>query len=87
MDQFIPSPSLVLILLLAIIYGALFHLWKGRSWRDLALFIVVAIIGMGLGQLLGPVLGLNLARMGPTYLLEGTVLAWLFMLAAAWQKG
>lgn len=87
MDQFSPSPTLVLILLIAVAYGALFHLWKGRSWGDLGLFILAAVIGMGLGQLLGPALGLNLARVGQIYLLEGTVLAWLLMLAAAWQKG
>ena len=86
-ESFSPSPTLVFILLIAIAYGALFHLWKGHRWQDLGLFILAAIIGMGIGQLLGPLLGMDLVRIGQIYFLEATVMAWLFMLAAAWQKG
>ena len=80
-------PGALIIALLTIIYAAVFHLWKGRKWSDLAVYLVAALVGMVLGQLLGPLLGLNLLRLGQVYLLEGTVLAWLFMFAVAWVKG
>ncbi|NOZ50678.1 MAG: hypothetical protein GXP37_11625 [Chloroflexi bacterium] len=81
------SPSLLLILILSLIYGTLFHLWRGRTWGDLGLFLLVALVGMLVAQPLGTVLGLNILKIGSTYLLEGTVLAWLLMLAVAWLKG
>lgn len=81
------SPSLLLILILSLVYGALFHLWRGRTWGDLGLFLLVALVGMLIAQPLGTVLGLNILKIGSTYLLEGTVLAWLLMLAVAWLKG
>ncbi|NOX63438.1 MAG: hypothetical protein GXP42_16050 [Chloroflexi bacterium] len=81
------SPTVALIVLLAFVYAALFHLWKGRTLGDLLLALLMALIGLTLGQLAGRVLGLNVLRMGQAYLLEGTALAWALMLAAAWLKG
>ena len=80
-------PSYLLILLLAIIYAALFHLWRGRRWSDLAVSLVMALVGMALGQLLGPLLGIELFRVGEVYVLVDTLLAWVLMLAANWLKG
>lgn len=80
------SPATLLILLLGLAFGALCHLWRGRSWSDLALYLALAFAGLGLGQVLGPLLGLDLLRIGQVYLLEGAVLAWLLMLAVAWLK-
>ena len=42
---------------------------------------------MALGLLVGPFLGIDLLKMGQVYLLEGTILAWILMLAVAWLKG
>jgi len=81
------SPSLALMLVFAILYGAGFHVFQGRTWRDLGLFLFVSIAGMLLAQPLGAALGLNILRIGPTYFFEGTVLSWFLMLAAAWLKG
>lgn len=81
------SPSLALMLVLAILYGAVFHLWRGRTWGDLAVFLFLAIVGMLAAQPLGAALGLNILRIGPTYFFEGTLLSWFLMLAAAWLKG
>lgn len=82
-----PPPALAIILLLSIIYGALFHLWRGETWRDFAISVFTAVIGMALGLLLGPFLGFDLLKMGQVYILEGTILAWMLMLAVAWLKG
>lgn len=82
-----PPPALAIILLLSLIYGTLFHLWRGQTWQDLALSIFAAVIGLAVGLLVGPFLGFDLLKMGQVYLLEGTILAWALMLAVAWLKG
>lgn len=81
------SPAFVLIPVLAIIYAALFHLWRGHGWSDLAVSLLAAGLGLAAGQLLGGLFQFDLLRIGQVYLLEGTALAWALMLAAAWLKG
>lgn len=80
-------PTYLLILLLAIVYAALFHLWRGRRWSDLAVAVLAALAGMVAGQLLAPWLGIDLLRIGDVYVLVDTLLAWGLMLAANWLKG
>jgi len=87
MSTLMIPPSIVLAIVIGFIYGALFYLWKGKTWSDLALFIVVGILGFFVGQLVAFVLGLDVLRLGQVHLIEGTLLAWLFMLAIAWLKG
>ncbi len=81
------SPSVLLIALLALGYGALFHLWRGHRWSDLILWFLAALVGLVAGQLLGYALGLTIGRLGETDILLGTLLAWPCMLAASWLKG
>jgi FtsH-binding integral membrane protein len=80
-------PALAVIAVLGVIYGALFHLWRGKSWRDLGYFILMALIGLIVGQLIGVFLELNVLKLGQVHIVEGTIFAWLFMLAFAWLKG
>jgi uncharacterized membrane protein YfcA len=80
-------PAYLLILLLAIVNAALFHLWQGRRWRDLAVSAAAALAGMVAGQLLAPWLGIELLPIGEVYVLVDTLLAWGLMLAANWLKG
>lgn len=80
-------PSYLLIALLVVVYAALFHLWRGRRWSDLAVSLVMALVGMIAGQLLAPLLGIDLLRVGEVYVLVDTLLAWVLMLAASWLKG
>jgi hypothetical protein len=47
----------------------------------------MAGLGLALGQIGGPLLGIEYGRVGETYVLTGTLLAWGFMLAAVWLKG
>lgn len=86
MSLMIP-PSLLLMLVISVLYGALFYLWKGKTWSDLLLFMLVAMIGLLLGQIIAYLLGLDVARLGQLHLIEGTIFAWLLMLAIAWLKG
>lgn len=80
-------PAIVTTLVLSIIYGAIFHLLGGKDWRDLGLFILFAFIGFIIGQLIGVILQLDVLKLGQVHLIEGTIFAWLAMLAFAWLKG
>jgi hypothetical protein len=80
------SPSLLLAWLLSSIYATIFHLWKGGSVLDLLLYLVAAWLGFGLGQLVGNILGLGLAMIGPLNVVEGTLFAWLLLFGARWLK-
>jgi len=80
-------PALVMILVLSILYGALFHLWKGVSLRDLGAYILFALLGFIAGQLIGAGLHLDVLKLGQVHLIEGSLFAWLLMFAFAWLKG
>ncbi|HHB91254.1 MAG TPA: hypothetical protein ENK60_08100 [Anaerolineae bacterium] len=80
-------PSIALIALLGAVYGALFYLWKGKTWSELFLFMVIAILGFFVGQLVAFLLDLEVVTIGQVHFVEGTLFAWLFMLAIAWLKG
>lgn len=71
------APSLLLSILMSVGYGALFHLWRGRTFRDLILFIIVAVVGFGVGQLAGTLIRTPLLQVGEVHMLEATVGAWL----------
>ncbi|MFQ5613709.1 MAG: hypothetical protein ACE5H9_16415 [Anaerolineae bacterium] len=80
------SPYLLLSLLFGGIYGAAFHVWKGQSARDLALYLVAGVLGFGLGQLVGNQLGFNLFLIGPVHVVEATLTSWLVLFVTKWLK-
>jgi hypothetical protein len=87
MSLFAIPPAAAIILIISVIYGGLFHLIKGKGWRDLLMFILLAFIGFSLGQLVGLALQLDVFKLGQVHLVEGTIFAWLAMLAFVWLRG
>ena len=80
-------PAIIITLILPILYGTIFHLWKGKTWRDMASYILVAWAGFIIGQISGVFLQLDVLKLGQVHVIEGTLFAWLLMLAFAWLKG
>lgn len=80
-------PAVLPILILSVLYGALFHLWKGETWGDLGNYLIASLLGFIVGQLLGVLLKLDVLQLGQVHLIEGTLFAWLMMFAFAWLKG
>ena len=76
------SPALLLGLVVALICASLFHLWQGRSLRDLWSFSVAAVLGFAVGQLVGLVTPLQWLVVGQLHLLEGVVFAVLGLVVA-----
>jgi hypothetical protein len=79
-------PSVLLSILLAGIYGALFHLWRGRTFRELPLYLIAAIVGFGLGNLAGDAIGLNIFMIGPLHIVEASLVSWVMLFVARWLK-
>jgi hypothetical protein len=79
-------PYLLLSILLGGSYGVLFHLWQGKTMRDLAIYFLTGIIGFGLGQGLGNLLGLDIFLIGPLHIIEASALSWLCLWMMKWLK-
>jgi uncharacterized membrane-anchored protein len=77
--DFLP-PSLILSTLLAVLLGTLWFVWRGRKLRDWIIDVLAALLGFGLGQLLGWLLGVGLPTVGEVRVVEGS----LFAVLALW---
>lgn len=75
-------PPLVLSAFLAVGYGSLFHLWQGRTYRDLIVYVAAAACGFALGQGLGILLNTDWFRIGQVRIIEATLAAWFALLIA-----
>lgn len=86
MRTMLQLPGLLVVLILASAYAVLLHLLLGRGVRDMLLFWVASVAGFACGQLLGERLDLIPVRVGHVHVIEATVGAILFVLAAAWLR-
>ena len=80
------SPALLLSSLIAGIYGTLFHLWRGRTFRELPLYLVAAVLGFVLGEMAGDAIGLDIFMIGPTHIIEASLGSWGMLFIARWLK-
>lgn len=76
------NPPLVLSAMLAAGYGSLFHLWQGRTYRDLIVYIGSALMGFALGQGIGILLNSDWYRIGQVRIIEASLMAWFALLIA-----
>ncbi len=79
-------PRLLLSFLMAGMYGALFHVWRGRSFRELPLYLIAALLGFVLGDLAGDAIGLDIFMIGPTHIIEASLGSWGMLFIARWLK-
>lgn len=78
----VPSPSIIFSFIVATLYGAAFHLFAGGDARRLALFLLAAWLGFGLGHAVGGVIDIGWAKIGPLHMLPATVGAWIALAVA-----
>ena len=71
--------SLLLGILFSIGYASLYHLWIGRSGRDLILLILMSFVGFGIGHAIGTLLQIELFQIGQLHIVEGSIGSWLAM--------
>ena len=79
-------PYLLLAALLGATFGALFHLWRGKSLRDLFIYLLAGVVGFAIGQALGNLTELNLIPIGQIHLAEASVMSWATLFLAHWLK-
>jgi hypothetical protein len=79
-------PALVLSLVLASLYAAVFILWQGRDVRDLLFFWLAALIGFASGHLVGTLWGFIPWTIGQVHIIEATIVAVLFLVFARWLR-
>jgi hypothetical protein len=80
------SPMLVLSLVIATLYAALFHLLGGKTMRDLGVTWLAAVVGFAVGQVLASALGWADPMIGELHLLAASAASWLAMALARRAK-
>ena len=78
------TPAILLGILLSILYGSVFHLFRGGGTGRLLLYIVLAMIGFWIGQLLANNFGLSFIKVGTLRLGLATISSWLFIGVGHW---
>jgi hypothetical protein len=79
-------PAVLLAALLAGAYGAVFHIWHGRTFRELPLYLIAAALGFGLGQTLGSMANLDILTIGSLHVIEASLGSWGLLFIARWLK-
>ncbi|RMG85710.1 MAG: hypothetical protein D6712_08980 [Chloroflexi bacterium] len=78
----LPSPFFVFGFVLATLIGALFHLFVGGDARKLALYLLAAWLGFGIGHLFGVMFDINMLNIGPLRVFAAIVGAIIALLIA-----
>jgi hypothetical protein len=84
--QILLSPPLILSLIIASAYAAIFNLWRGGKAKDLLLYLLVCWLGFGIGELAGDLLDVDILMIGQIHVLEGTVGSLVLLLLVTWLK-
>lgn len=77
-------PSFVLGAVLASLFGAAFHLWRGGNGLRLLLYLVLAWAGFWGGHWVAEALGWNFASFGPLHIGLASLGSWLIMGVGYW---
>ncbi len=80
------APYLLFSLLIATVYGAVFHLWRGKTFRELLLYLGAAIAGFAVGEVAGSALNLPLFTVGQVHIVEASLASWGLLFIARWLK-
>jgi hypothetical protein len=73
------TPLLVLSLVIATLYAALFHLLRGQTMRDLVLYWAASLVGFGAGQLIAAALSWPDPLIGELHVAPASVTSLLLM--------
>ncbi len=73
-------PSVVLILVLASLYGCLFYLFVGRGWLALGVYWAAALVGFVFGEVVSRLLAVSLFPIGTVNVVEASLTSWIALL-------
>jgi hypothetical protein len=80
------SPYLLLSILIGSALGAAFHIWQGKTSKDIIYYIVAGIFGFGLGQVAANLVNWSLILIGPLHIIEATISCLLILFLARWLR-
>ena len=67
------SPTILLLAILAVATGLIYHLWRGGGFERLLLSIIAAGIGIAIGQVLSQLFGWRLILLGEVHLVQALI--------------
>jgi hypothetical protein len=78
------APTLLLGLIISILYGSLFHLWRGGGPGRLLYYLTLSILGFWVGHFLANYFGLSFDRLGQIHLGSASLGSLLFLIGGYW---
>lgn len=77
-------PTVVLGLIMATLFGAAFHIWRGGDLRRLTLYLAASWLGFAVGHLAGAWAGLDLLQIGTLNVTTATAGSGLALFLTHW---
>ena len=77
-------PALLLCFVLATLYGAAFHLWRGGGAGRLLLYLLLSWLGFAFGQYLGTRFHITFDQVGFVHVALATLGSFLFLGLGYW---
>ena len=81
------SPYILLIFLIGGAYGAAFHIWQGKTAKEIFYYLSAGVTGFILGQITAGYFDWQIFLIGPLRIIEASIGAWLVLFIARWLKG
>ena len=77
-------PALLLCFVLATLYGAAFHFWRGGGPGKLLLYLLLSWLGFALGQYLGIRFSIRFDQVGFVHIVLATLGSFIFLGIGHW---
>jgi len=77
-------PTIIFGMIIASLYGAAFHFWRGGGLGKLFLYLLLGWAGFWVGDMLGRQLGWSFASLGPLHLGMATIGSGIFLMVGHW---
>ena len=76
--------GLILSLLLAVAYGAAFHLLVGGNLPSILIYLIASAVGFVIGHFAGTFLGIDTFQLGAVRLLTASIGSWVLLIFTRW---
>jgi hypothetical protein len=77
-------PAIILGIVISVLLGASFHLWRGGGGGKLLLYLLLSIAGFWIGQYLGERFDLTFVSIGSLHLGMGLAVGVIFLSIGNW---
>jgi hypothetical protein len=77
-------PGLIFGIIISILYGAIFHFWRGGGPIRLILYLILSVSGFWIGQIIAAKYNLTFLSIGTLHLGLATICSILFLSIGHW---